>query len=90
MQLYGFPADKSLKVKWINGTFIGLTADGRLAKTVLAFMVQFVADKCKVVCFTPVNKLNAASLLHLFDCLLDAINDFFSSCGCFCRPSRLQ
>ena len=66
------------RVEYNNGSFVGLTEDGRPAKPVLAFMIQSVAGKYKdVVCLMPVNKLNTPLLCHWFDCVMDDINDLF-------------
>ena len=61
-----------------NGTFVGVTEDGSPAKTVLAFVVQSLADKYKYgVYFIPVNKLDTALLRAWFDQVMVALNDMF-------------
>lgn len=55
------------RVEYSNGTFIGLTSDGKVAKTVLSFMVHSVSSHYKdIVCIIPVNKLCAKDLLMYF------------------------
>ena len=52
-------------IEYNNGSFVGLTEDGRTAKTVFTFIIQSVAGKYKdVVSLIPVNKLNTALLHH--------------------------
>ena len=47
------------RVEYSNGSSIGLTEDGRTAKTVLAFMVQSVCKNYRdVVCLVPIEKLD--------------------------------
>ena len=44
--------------EYSNGKFIGLTDDGKIAKTVLTFMVQSLCSKYRdVVCIIPVETL---------------------------------
>ena len=46
------------RVEYSNGKFIGLTDDGKVAKTVVTFMVQSLCSKYRdVVCIVPVESL---------------------------------
>ena len=66
------------RVKYNNGSFIGLTEDGAQAKTVLGFMVQSMMEKYKdVVCIVPVNKLDTSLLKTHFDRVKLALNKLF-------------
>ena len=55
------------RVEYSNGAFVGLTSDGKPAKTVLSFMVQSVSSHYKdIVCIIPVSRLSTQDLLKYF------------------------
>jgi len=78
------------RIEYNNGSFtgltddgrpaktVGLTDDGRPAKTVLTFMVQSVCSKYKdVVCLIPVNQLDMALLQRWFEKVILALDGIF-------------
>ena len=70
------------RVKYSNGSFIGLKENGTPAKIVLTFMVQSIAGKYKdVVCLVPVNKLETSLLHFWFEKVMRSMNNFFA-CSC--------
>ena len=65
------------RIEYTNGSFVGVTEDGSPAKTVLAFMVQWLHGKYKdVVCLVPVNRLDTVLLRKWFDKVMLAVNEF--------------
>ena len=65
-------------VEYSDGNFFGLTEDNVPAKTVLAFMVQFICEKYRdVVCVIPVNKVDTDTLSHWFKSVLKAISAYY-------------
>ena len=66
------------RIEYSNGYFVGLTEEGKRAKTVLTFMIQSVSRKYKnVVCLLPVNQLDTGFLKKWFDKVMVALNDLF-------------
>ena len=66
------------RIEYSNGYFVGLTEEGKRAKTVLTFMIQSVSHKYKdVVCLLPVNQLDTEFLKKWFDKVMVALNDLF-------------
>lgn len=65
------------RVEYTDGAFIGLTEEGKPAKTVLAFMVQSLHSKYKdVVCLIPVSQLDTGILRKWFDKVMEAIDPY--------------
>ena len=70
------------RIEYRNEYFVGLTEEGKRAKTVLTFMIRSVSHKYRnVVCLLPVNHLNTEFLKKWFDEVTVAFNDVFF-CGC--------
>ena len=66
------------RVEYSNGSFIGLTENGRPAKTVLAFMVQSVCKNYRdVVCLVPIEKLDTKLLRFYFDMVMEALDEIY-------------
>ena len=73
------------RVEYSNGSYVGLTEEGRPAKTVLAFMVQSVCKKYSdVVCLVPIERINTKILKSYFDLVMDALNEILFCCCYIC------
>ena len=66
------------KIEHSNGIFVGLTEEGKRAKTFLTITIQSVSHKCKdVVCLVPLNQLDMEFLKKWLDKVMVALNDLF-------------
>ena len=66
------------RVEYSNGSYIGMTEDGHVAKTVLAFMVQSVCKNYRdIVCLVPVEKLDTKLLHSYFNIVMHALDEIF-------------
>ena len=70
--------DKIYTVEYSNGSFVGLTEEGKPSKTVLTFMIQSVNSKYKdVVCLQPFYQLDTEFLKSWFHTVMVALHDLF-------------
>ena len=66
------------RVEYSNGSYVGMTEDGHVAKTVLAFMVQSVCKNYRdIVCLVPVEKLDTKLLHSYFNIVMHALDEIF-------------
>ena len=67
------------RVECVGGRLIGVTADGKMSKTVLVFMIQSLKSKYKdVVKIIPVDSINVKLLEHHFNNVLHALAPLFT------------
>ena len=65
----------STRIEYQNGEFIGLTENGKVAKTLCVFMVQSLYSKYKdVVKLIQVESLKVTALRQYFDCVMNALH----------------
>ena len=63
------------RIEFHNGRFIGMTEDGNVSKTVLAFMVESLTSKYRdVVKLIAVDSLTSQQLRRYFDVLLSRLD----------------
>ena len=66
------------RVEYSNGSYIGLTEEGRPAKTVLVFILQSVCKKYSdIVCLVPIARIDTKILKLLFDLGMDAFDEIY-------------
>ena len=66
------------RVEYRDGKFVGLTDEGKVAKTVLAFMVKSLSCKFKeIVCLVPQDTLTVSLLRSNFDKVMLEISKYF-------------
>lgn len=64
------------RVEYCNGEFIGLTDDGKVAKTILAFMIQSLTSSYNdVVCVIPIEKLTTEKMIHYYKRVISELRD---------------
>ena len=64
------------RIEYCNGSFIGVTENGKPAKTVLGFMIQSIKYQ-DVICLTPIATLDTVTLRAWFDEAMINLNDLF-------------
>ena len=65
------------RIELHNGRFIGMTEDGNVGKTVLAFMVESLTSKYRdVVKLIAVDSLSSQQLRRYFDILLSSLDEY--------------
>ena len=63
------------RIEYDNGSFVGLTDDGKPAKTILTFIFQFLCSMYKdVVCLIPVSQLDTQFLQKWFEKVMVALD----------------
>ena len=66
------------RVEYSNGSFIGLTQEDAVVKTVLTFMVQSIFSSYKdVVCLVTIAKLDTSQLQFWFNKVMVALDEVF-------------
>ena len=66
------------RVECVGGKLIGVTEDGNLSKTILAFMIQSLHGKYRdVVKLVPVENLTTDVLLAHFNAIISSLSDVF-------------